>query len=85
MGKFEKAVSRLKSKPRNFTYEELRRVLNGLGYKEKTGGKTSGSRVAFVQAETGHIIRLHKPHPGNILKAYQVELVLEELSNKDLI
>ncbi len=85
MGKFEKAVARLKSKPRDFTYEELRRILNGLGYKEKSGGKTSGIRVAFVHPDSGHIIRLHKPHPENVLKAYQVELILEELSNKDLI
>ena len=85
MRKFEKAVARLKGRPKDFTYEELRRILNGLGYKEKSGGKTSGSRVAFVHPDSGHIIRLHKPHPENVLKAYQVELILEELSNKDLI
>ncbi|TGK12898.1 type II toxin-antitoxin system HicA family toxin [Leptospira fletcheri] len=85
MSKFEKSLRRLKSKPKDFTYGELRNILTGLGYTEVNQGKTSGSRVGFINEETKHLIRLHKPHPGNILKAYQIELVLDELMKKGII
>ena len=82
MSKFEKLLEKLKRKPRDFSYDELVKLLNGLGYNELSLGKTSGSRVAFMNSETMHIIRLHKPHLLRILKAYQIDLILEELKNK---
>ena len=85
MSKDEKLISRLLSKPRDFTYDELRKVLRHLGYEESQSGKTSGSRVAFINAATKHIIRLHKPHPNNELKQYQLEQVIEELKSRRLI
>ncbi len=50
-----------------------------MGYSEFNRGKTSGSRVLFVNERSSHIIRLHKPHPKNILKTYQVDMIIEEL------
>lgn len=85
MGKKEKLLERLLSKPKDFTYNELKSLLTGLGYVETNKGKTSGSRVAFINEMNSHIIRLHKPHPKNILKAYQIELVIEELKKENLI
>jgi hypothetical protein len=85
MGSDEKLVIRLLSRPKDFTYRELRKVLKLFGYEESQGGKTSGSRVAFVCRETKHIIRLHKPHPNNELKQYQIELVIDELRSRGLI
>ena len=85
MSRDEKLISRLLSKPKDFTYDELRRVLRRLGYEENQSGKTSGSRVAFVNHDTLHIIRLHKPHPNNELKQYQLEQVIEELKSRRLI
>ena len=82
MGKLEKLISKLKSKPKDFTYNELKTLLRGLGYEEFNKGKTSGSRVCFVHADDKHIIRLHKPHPGNILKRYQVNEIFDELKRK---
>ena len=79
MSKKEKLIKRLLSKPKDFTYNELRRLLAFLGYFENNGGKTSGSRVSFYNSKTNHIIRLHKPHPGNELKQYQIEQLIEEL------
>ncbi len=55
------------------------------GYKEDNRGRTSGSRVAFVHSETGHIIRLRRPHPGNILKKYQIEQLIDESKNQGVI
>ena len=85
MSKLEKLLNKLKSRSRTFTYSELRTLLQKLGYEEKTLGKTSGSRVAFVNQEHQHIIRLHKPHPGNELKRYQINYLLEELKKKGYI
>jgi hypothetical protein len=85
MSKNEKLFKRLLSKPKDFTYNELRRLLAGLGYSETQSGKTSGSRVAFINEATHHIIRLHKPHPGNELKQYQIEQLIEEFNLRRLI
>jgi len=63
----------------------MSRLLNDLGYEEVRSGKTSGSRVAFIERSSGHIIRLHRPHPGNPLKRYQMELVEEALRTRGII
>lgn len=85
MSKKEKLLERILQRPKDFSYSELKSLLNGLGYEEFNKGKTSGSRVAFVKNQTNHIIRLHKPHPKNILKSYQVDLIIEELKSENLI
>ncbi len=85
MSKLDKLIARFLSHPKDFTYDELKKILTAFGYIEFTKGKTSGSRVAFIQPETKHIIRLHKPHPGKILKAYQVNLVADELKKLNLL
>jgi hypothetical protein len=85
MSKGEKLVKRLLAKPNDFTYNELKSLLSHFGYVESQSGKTSGSRVAFINEKDKHIIRLHKPHPGNELKKYQIEQVIEELKARSLI
>jgi hypothetical protein len=81
VGRKEKLLSRFLSRPKDFSYNELKSLLNGLGYSETRTGKSSGSRVAFIQEETKHIIRLHKPHPQKILKEYQIDYIVAELKN----
>jgi predicted RNA binding protein YcfA (HicA-like mRNA interferase family) len=85
MSKLEKLIARLLQQPKDFTYDELRKILNALGYTETNKGKTSGSRVAFIHYTSGHIIRLHKPHPGNILKAYQLNDIVKELKREGFL
>jgi len=85
MSKEDKLLERFLSRPKDFTYNETKKLLKGLGYKESNQGKTSGSRVAFVHLESKHIIRLHKPHPGNELKRYQLDQIREELVGRGLI
>ncbi len=81
MSKLEKLKNKLNSKPKSSTYySELRTLLTGLGYEEMQGGKTSGSRAAFIHKDTHHIIRLYKPHPGNELRRYQIEEIRGELA-----
>ena len=85
MSKEQKLIKRFISKPKDFTYNELCRVLDSFGYVECESGKTSGSRVAFIDNNANHIICLHKPHPSNELKQYQIELVIEELKSRGLL
>ena len=73
MSKKDKLLKRLKSKPLDFTYDELKTLLNYLGFNEDNKGKTSGSRVMFFDVNSNEVIRLHKPHPNNILKEYQLK------------
>lgn len=79
MSRKDELFDRLLRKPNDFTYNELVTLLSGFGYREMKSGKTSGSRVAYINEESRHIIRLHKPHPGNILKNYKIEQLIDEL------
>ncbi len=85
MGQIQKLKDRLLSKPKDFTYDELRKLLFSLGCIEDRMGKTSGSRVAFIHKASGLILRLHKPHPGNELKRYQVEEAIKYVQNLEAI
>lgn len=84
MSRRGKLIEKLRRKPRDFTWNELVALLEGLGFREVRRGKTSGSRRRFVH-ETAGMISLHEPHPGRELKGYQVDLVLEALTQKGLI
>lgn len=85
MSKTEKLIRRFLTKPKDFTYNELGKLLNSFGYQEAKTGKTSGSRVAFINPDTKHIIRLHKPHPDPELKTYQLDYIEDELRKGGLI
>jgi hypothetical protein len=85
MSKHEKLLHRFLTGPKDFTLDELRTLLHKFGYRECSGGKTSGSRIAFIHQHSKHIIRIHKPHPQNTLKSYQMSLVREELKSRGMI
>lgn len=78
MSRQEKLISRLISVPKDFTWEELVKVLSIFEYKEFTGGKTGGSRRKFID-ENKKIIVLHKPHPSNLVKTYALQQVIAHL------
>jgi hypothetical protein len=80
-----KLIERFLKQPRAFTYEELATLLAGFGYKAARTGKTAGSRVAFINENTKHIIRLHRPHPRSVMKKYQMAEVARELRAKGFI
>jgi hypothetical protein len=81
MSRTEKLVQRLLSLPKDFTWEELTKILVLFGYAEIKKGKTGGSRRKFAD-EKKHIISLHKPHPGNIVKEYALKQVIAQLKEK---
>ena len=83
MTKKEKLLEKFLSVPKDFTYHELKILLKTLGYEESNLGKTSGSRVLFSNFDKQNKIRIHKPHPGNILKRYQISEIIIQISLKE--
>lgn len=80
MSRLEKEIDRLKSKPKDYTYDEAKSLLNKLGFFENNKGKTSGSRVEFKDL-FGRKVTLHKPHPSNVIKTYQINKFVKDLKN----
>lgn len=84
MSKKEKLIKKLKSKPKDFTYDELKTILNYLEFFESNKGKTSGSAVEFKD-RFGRKIVLHKPHPSNIIKLYKMNEIIDLLEEWRII
>ena len=84
MGQKEKLIKKLKSVPKDMTFEEVETLLRYLTYLRSNKGKTSGSRVLFSSASHPPIL-LHKPHPRKELLAYQIKQLIEILEQEVLI
>lgn len=84
MGQKEKLIMRLKSQPKDFTFDEVESLLGYLDYRRSDKGRTSGSRVMFVHDKYPPIM-MHKPHPRKELLHYQVKQLLEILQQEGLI
>lgn len=85
MSKLKKIIEKLLSAKSPFTFQELEYLLGKLGYVSKKSGKTAGSRRAYIHPNTKHIIRIHKPHPGNELKKYVKSFIIVELQKQKLL
>lgn len=84
MGKKEKLIERLLSRPRDLTFDEVETLLGYFGYVRSNKGSTSGSRVIF-SCENHAPILLHRSHPRKELLEYQVRQLLEHLKGEELI
>ncbi|MFQ6803571.1 MAG: type II toxin-antitoxin system HicA family toxin [Lachnospiraceae bacterium] len=84
MGQKEKLIKRLKSRPKDFTFDEAETLLKCLNYIRSNRGRTSGSRIMFI-SEKHEALLLYKPHPQKELKAYQVKQLIEVLEQEGLI
>jgi predicted RNA binding protein YcfA (HicA-like mRNA interferase family) len=76
MGKKQKLFERLYSNPKDFRWSELTTLLNYIGYKQIQG---KGARVKFYRESPRSLISIHRPHPGEILKTYQVKDIIQKL------
>ena len=79
MSKLDKAKERIASRPRDYTYTELRVLLQQLGFEESSNGRTSGSRVKFYRERDKRAILLHKPHPGDIIDPGALRMLVNTL------
>ncbi len=84
MSQKDKLIKKLKSRPKNMTFDEIEALLNSLDYTRSDKGRTSGSRVIF-ESEKHSAILLHKPHPRKELLDYQIKQIIEVLEQEDLI
>ncbi len=84
MSQKKKLIKRLKSMPSDYTFDEAASLLRFLDYKINNKGKTSGSRVEFINDNDSKIL-LHRPHPDKTLKRYQLKLLIETLEKEGLI
>ncbi len=78
MSKKEKLIARFLTMPSDFHYDEMVKLLGYFDFEEVKKGKTSGSRVKFMN-KNGVPIMLHKPHPTGIMKNYQLKQIKEVL------
>ncbi len=85
MGTKEKLIERFKRQPKDFTFNELMRPFQILGFEVSQKGKTSGSRVEFVNNEKELSYGAHKPHPDSAIKSYVMKQVLEFLTSNKII
>ena len=76
-------IERFKRQPKDFTWQELVRLLGLFDFEIDNKGKTSGSRTVFVR--NGDEIEVHKPHPSNAIKEYAMKNVLKFLIDKNII
>ena len=85
MSSHEKLLERFLKFPKDFTWDELERLVKRYGYYKNNKGRTSGSRVRFENDSSEICLDLHKPHPKNILKPYQMKDILEFLKRVEVI
>lgn len=85
MGTKEKLIERFKRQPKDFSFNELIRLFQVLGFEVRQKGKTSGSRIEFVNNEKELSYSAHKPHPDSVLKNYVMKQILEFLTSNKLI
>ncbi len=85
MGTKEKLIERFLTLPKDFTYDEVKRLFGLFGYTEGNKGSTSGSRVQFISADGKNAYTMHKPHPSNIIKGYMMKQMLDFIRENKLI
>jgi hypothetical protein len=85
MGTKEKLIERFKRQPKDFRFDELTRLFRILGFEISQKGKTSGSRIEFVNKEKELSYGAHKPHPDSAIKSYVMKQILDFLTLNKLI
>ncbi|TDF41915.1 type II toxin-antitoxin system HicA family toxin [Alteromonadaceae bacterium M269] len=76
----EKFAAKLKRKPvpKDVKFSELQNYLIAVGYQLSNKGKSSGSRVKFIDKDM-NIIMLHKSHGADPVKPKALAYVVEAL------
>ena len=73
MGQKEKLIAKLKTIPKDFTFDEAESLLGYLTYHRYNKGKTSGSRVIFISDEYNELmVRMIVYNPNKRIKLRDV-------------
>lgn len=78
MSKKDKLKNKLLSNPSDFTWNQLKTLMQGYGFTILEG---KGSRVKFYHEGKNLYLAFHKPHPGNVIKQYMVDDTVTCLKN----
>lgn len=78
MSRKEKLLQRLVAKSQDLTWDQAVTIMKACGFELLSG---RGSSRKFVHTVTRVKVFIHKPHPGNIVKAYAQDDLLEGLRN----
>ena len=79
VNKKEKLIRRFRTLPKDFTFEEVVALFQGMGFTLENKGATSGSRVKFYNEKDENSYIMHKPHPSNVIKGYMMRDILNYL------
>jgi len=77
-----KLLENLRNSQKTYPWNDLVTLLRKLGYEKK---EMAGSRVRFYNPTTNHIIRLHRPHPENVIKGGALNDVKEKLKEEGIL
>ncbi len=77
MTKKAKLIEKLRSNPKEFTWDDATSLMGSCGFKLKNAKRGSGRM--FVHGHTTQKVRLHEPHPQKTLLTYMVDLLVEAL------
>ncbi len=85
MTKKDKLLERFLALPNDFTFDELKSLLESMGFEIENKGKTSVSRVAFVHINYSKHNLIQKPHPSKIINKIYLKQIKMELTLKKII
>lgn len=77
MSRKKKLLDRLQERPSDFTWDEALRLLKQCNFVQLNN---DGSRRKFRHT-SGVKLAIHEPHPGNIVKKYALDDIIEALRN----
>lgn len=85
MSQRDALIERLLSKPKDFTLQELDRLMGQCHCEKDSRGRTSGSAINYCHVPTKRVFSCHRPHPGSIIKPYLVKEIIQFLREIDEI
>lgn len=74
MGKQDKLIKKLLTKPKTFLWKDLCLIMESLGFEIIEG---KGSRRKFINKDMGLFASWHEPHPGNEVKQYVIKEAIQ--------
>lgn len=85
MDEFAILCSRLLARSTGFTSGELGRLLAHWGYEERQPETEGSGQIVFFHPKTLHVVRLSGPGDAGRLRSYQLDQIVEELTEQGLL